>query len=704
MRKFLFPAIFLVLLCAVSQAQVVNPANKKFNVYKINVDPNATKEGIRGIAVLFSCEFPISDAEYNGMKDQQGKVRMTFYAGITDASNEPVYQAYDFANYKKQNKYTAVHFADETILMPQNKAQGLRNTGIELFIPFTHTSLPEGSSTVTFALNAYNAKAGRFENIHTQKVTINKPATYAVTLQPQQIAVIDKAGKRTEVGQLEQDIFALPGSSKETKDIASFANVDVKDALQFTYCEGDVIRLKIQKSIETGLIKLNKPRLLRTKDNKPLPAFDNAAALTGEWVFDTKATKTFSLKNNALDITLGIEKYKIPAVQLSSFKVNPFATHEGVAGTSISFDYKATVGATLPPLTAWLSYQARNADETVTIYNGKVISGQAKLDTSGVLTLSKSATSGKMEVFYPAYQILLQDPDVRQQPSKRFALQVHLANNPYVIAREEAKQDLTIQTIREAVLPTVLKLKDTVVAGVNGATLSLPYALPNLYFDTKEQKYLEVTDGGKDSKATELFRKMTLINEAVKRINANSKTAVSYELNQPRGAVRLFLPYTSLNKIEEKPLPFRVSAQVSNATNKVAVGESISSIQYQIDRSKLRFVSVGIANIKLKEANTGDVAWRIRSKDKVLYESKLIPADKTIENLYTDAFYIHEDDMLVVEMLKGTKPDNLKVMTHWEKPVKQLTASEQITLEPAKLSNNTDDGDTKSLVISYTAQ
>jgi len=703
MQKVILFFVLCSVICFTSLAQIVNPANKKFNVYKIDVNPNATKDGIRGIAVFFSCEYQLADAEYNGMKDKQGKVRMTFYAGINDASNEPVYQAYDFPAYKRYNDYTAVHFADEIVLMPQNKAQGLRSTGIELFIPFMHTSLPEGSSNVTFSLNAYNEKAGRFENIHTRKLAVAKPAVYAVTLQPQQIAIIDKAGKRTEVAQLEQDIFALPGSKKENKDMASFANTDLKDGLQFTYCEGDVIRLKVQKSVGTGLLRLNKPRLLRTRDGKTLPAFDNAAALTGEWTFDPKAVKTLSLKNNAMDITLSVEKYRIPAVQLAAFKVNLFATHQGVAGTSVSFDYKATVAGNLPPLTAWLTYQARNAEETINIRNGKVVSGQARLDSLGILELTKGA-NGKIEVFYPAYQVLLQDPDVRQQPSKRFALQIHLANNPYVIARKEARQDLTIQTIRETTLPTVIKLKDTLVAGVNGATLSLPFTLPGLYFNTKEQKYLDITDGGKENKATELFRKMTLLNEAVKRMNPSAKTSVAYEMTQPKGAVWLFLPYTSLNKIEEKPLAFRIAANVTNGVNKVTVGESISSIQYQIDRSKLRFVSVGIATIKLKQANTGDVVWRIRSKDKILYESKLIPAAKSIENLYTDAFYIHEDDTLTVEMLKGRSAESLKVAVRWEKPVKGLTASEQIEIDPSKLPSNTDDGDTKSLVISYTAQ
>ncbi len=705
MRHLLvFFAFFLFFYLPAAKAQIVNPANKKFNVYKINIDPNATKDGIRGMAVLFSCEYFLSDAEYNGMKNKEAKVRMTFYASIADASNEPVYQAYDFVGYKKYANYAAVHFADETILMPQNKAQGLRSTGIELFIPFAHTSLPEGNSTIKFSLNAYNEKAGRFENIHTQPVTVTKPATYSVSLQPQQIVVLDKAGKRQEVGQLEQDLFALPSSKKEAKDMASFANVDVRDALQFTYCEGDVIRLRLQKSTEKGLIRDNKPRLLRTKEGKSLPSFDNSVALAGEWIFDTKATKTFTLKNPATEIVLNIEKYKIPAVQLSAFKINPFANYQGVAGTSVSFEYKTSVSASLPPLTAWLAYQAKNAETSVTILHGKITSGDAKADSTGVVVLNKSSAGGKLEVFYPAYQIVLQDPEVRQQPSKLFSLQIHLSKNPYVISRKEAKQDLTVQTVREAILPITVKLKDTLVNGVHGATVAVPFSLPKLYFETHEQKYLEILDGGKEGKATELLRRMSVLTSEVKGFNTTSKTAVYYQMNIPKGSVRLFLPYTSLTKIEEKPLPFRVAAYVSEGNSKVSVGESIAAIQYQIDRSKLRFVSVGIANIKLKQANTGSIVWRIRSKDKTLYESKPIPQQKSIENLYTDAFYIHEDDVLIVEMLKGSDPAQMKVNARWEKPVKTLTSGEQIELNLTKQTDATDDGDTKSLTITYTAQ
>lgn len=688
-----------------AQSQTVNPANQKFSVYKIDVNPNAIKEGMGGIAVVFSCEYKLSDAEYNGMKDAQGKVRMTFYAAISDAANEPAYQAYDFAGHKKYNNYVAVHFADETVLMPQNKSQGLRSTGMELFIPFAQTSLPEGKNNIKLALNAYNEKAGRFEKIIVKDVVLNKPATYAVSVQPRQIVVIDKAGKRTEAGRLEQDIFMLPGTRKDAKDIASFANVDLNDALQFTYCEGDAVRLKVQRSTGTGVVRLNKPRLLRTRDGKAMPAFDNATALAGEWTLDTKAAaKTATLKNGVLEMVLGIEKYRVPAVQLSAFKVNPFATHQGVAGTSISFDYKAAPAAGAPPLTAWLAYQAKDAETVRQVRNGKITGGQAKTDSLGMVFLDKNATGGKLTVFYPAYQILLQDPDVRKQPAKRFSLQIHLGNNPYVIARKEATTDLTIQTIREAALPVALKLKDTLVGGVNGAAMSLPYTLPELYFDTKEQKYLEIAEGGKEGKAVELLRRMTLADDAVKCNNPSAKTSVSYELAKPKSAVRLFLPYTSLNKIEEKPLAIRIAAHVSDGTNRVPVGESIASLQFMIDRAKLRFVAVTVASIKLKKAESGVVAWRIRSKDKILYESKPVPAEKLIENLYTDAFYIHEDDTLIVEMLRGENAQGLKPMVRWQKPVKALTAGEQIEIDPGKQPNNPDDGDTKSVTISYTAQ
>jgi len=55
-------------------------------------------------------------------------------------------------------------------------------------------------------------------------------------------------------------------------------------------------------------------------------------------------------------------------------------------------------------------------------------------------------------------------------------------------------------------------------------------------------------------------------------------------------------------------------------------------------------------------------------------------------------------------MLRGDTAENLKTMVRWQKPVKALTGGEQIEIDPSKQANNTDDGDTKSVTISYTAQ
>jgi hypothetical protein len=55
-------------------------------------------------------------------------------------------------------------------------------------------------------------------------------------------------------------------------------------------------------------------------------------------------------------------------------------------------------------------------------------------------------------------------------------------------------------------------------------------------------------------------------------------------------------------------------------------------------------------------------------------------------------------------MLKGQDAASAKVMMTWEKPVKELTASELVEVNPSSLPNNTDDGDTKSVTIMYSVQ
>src|SRR3712207_8812999 len=63
--------------------------------------------------------------------------------------------------------YTTL-FRSEHAYEPQNKAQGRRNTGVELFIPFTHTTLPEGDNAVKFSLNALaeDRKSTRLNSSH----------------------------------------------------------------------------------------------------------------------------------------------------------------------------------------------------------------------------------------------------------------------------------------------------------------------------------------------------------------------------------------------------------------------------------------------------------------------------------------------------------------------------------------------------------
>ncbi len=82
----------------------------------------------------------------------------------------------------------------------------------------------------------------------------------------------------------------------------------------------------------------------------------------------------------------------------------------------------------------------------------------------------------------------------------------------------------------------------------------------------------------------------------------------------------------------------------------------------------------------------------------------MIPASKSIDKLYTHTYYIHEDDKVIVEMLKGKTPADAKVMMKWEKPVKELSGSELLELEPGKLPGSTDDGDTKTVTLMYSVQ
>jgi hypothetical protein len=132
----------------------------------------------------------------------------------------------------------------------------------------------------------------------------------------------------------------------------------------------------------------------------------------------------------------------------------------------------------------------------------------------------------------------------------------------------------------------------------------------------------------------------------------------------------------------------------------VSVGEGNSTLRFEADRQNLKFVTLGIASVKFKKGDEGNIAWRIRTPNRTLYQSNPIEVDKVIENLYTDAFYIHQDDQLTLELLKGDAPADMKVLAKWEMPVKSLKASEQPEMNVA----GSGDADLKSVTVSYTTQ
>ncbi len=702
-RRQLFTLLTAFTLFATfSFAQTTPPAtNKKFNVYKIDVNPNGVKDGIRGITVLFSCEYNFSDPEYAGMRDKQGRTNFTFYASITDKNNEPAYNASNYSFYRKLNQTTALHFATEHAYEPQNKAQGRRNTGIELFIPYTHTTLPEGANAVKFSLNALAEKGRRFDNIYSQPLTINRPAAYAATLVPKQITVIDKGGKRHEAGRMEQDLFVYPGSNKTSADVSAMNNVELNQPVGLLYSEGDVLRLKLQRSTATGVIRSNKPRLLRTSDNKSMATFDNAGALTGEWPLDPKAGKTVQLKNNALDLKLELTQYRVPAVQLSGVAVNPHATYEGTSGTTVTFTTQANLPAALPPLEAWIAYQPDNAESQTFLQSGKVTDGKGKADTTAAVVLDRTAP-GKVTVFYPSFNLLLNDATIRQNPPKQFTVQIRIQGNPGTIAQKTVRQDLAVNVIKEVTLTPVARVKDTVVNNEHGVALSLAYQSPKPYEELlRGQRYVTLAAEPKDSRAVDLLRRMVPIDAATKPVTATDKKTLSYALPVTTGALRLFLPYTSISKIETTPLPFLYRAYVRGPeTAPVSVGEGNSTLRFEADRQNLKFVTLGIASVKFKKGDEGNIAWRIRTPNRTLYQSNPIEVDKVIENLYTDAFYIHQDDQLTLELLQGDAPADMKVLAKWEMPVKSLKASEQPEMNVA----GSGDGDLKSVTVSYTTQ
>jgi hypothetical protein len=372
----------------------------------------------------------------------------------------------------------------------------------------------------------------------------------------------------------------------------------------------------------------------------------------------------------------------------------------------LTFSYNAQAAANTPPVAAVPVYST--AAGTANYLNGGlVVSGKAEVDSAGAIVLPYN-TPGKLSVFYPAFNLLLHHPDIRQENPSSFTLQVKLHNSEGLITQKQIKQNLPVSVVQDAKIAPVVKAADTVYNNSKGFVIHIPYQLPKLYTDMLPNSIvIQLAEASaKETRGADMLRNMTLINNNVeKATDANNKKGVSFRITKPVSSIDLFMPYTDLNRQEKAPVAFAVKTQVINNTlAPVEVGSGNSAIRFDLDNKKLRFVTLGISNIKLKKADTGDVMWRISSADRVLYQSAMIPASKSIDNLYTHTYYIHEDDKVIVEMLKGKTAADAKVAMKWEKPVKELTGSEILEIEPGKLPNNTDDGDTRTVTIMYSVQ
>ncbi len=700
----LFLMVFVLIHTAFGQGGTAT--KPKLDIYKITVNDKAQKEGIQGISLFFSCEYNFSAAEYTGMKNGEGKNLFTFYVNLVNkGTNETFYSGLNYKQYNKASNTVAMHVSEEHAYEPQNKAQGRRNTGIELFIPYYHLDLPEGTTPIKLYIGAIPAKGNPFDKVYNQDITLTKPAASFITINPKQITITDKAGKEYQAQSLEQDFAIAPGSNKAKKDINASGNVALNVPFSFLYVEGDALRLRVQKSTSKGLVATKKVRALRAAGGQVLTNFNNKAALEGEWSLDPKQ-KTLTLKNEALQIVADISRTKVPAVRITDFAINPHATHEGVAGAMLTFAYNAQAAPNTPAVAAVPIYTT-TAGSVNFLNGGLVVSGKAEIDSAGAVILPYN-TPGKVSIFYPSFNLLLHHPEIRQENPSGFALQVKLHNSEGLITQKQIKQNLPVSVVQDAKIAAVVKAVDTVYNNSRGLVVHIPYQLPKLYTDMLPNSLIiQLAEASaKETRGADLLKNMTLINKNVeKAADTGNKKGASFQISKPASSIDLFMPYTDLNRQEKVPVAFAVKTLVvKEGTPPVEVGTSNSAIRFDLDNKKLRFVTLGISNIRLKKADTGDVMWRISSSDRVLYQSAMIPANKNIDNLYTHTYYIHEDDKVIVEMLKGKSAAEAKVAMKWEKPVKELTGSEVLELDPSKLPNNTDDGDTKTVTIMYSIQ
>ncbi|MBC7923173.1 MAG: hypothetical protein H7Z75_19000, partial [Ferruginibacter sp.] len=685
-----------------------------------------------GVSVLFSCEYNFTDDEYQQMQGaaakRAGQNYFTFSVNLFDKNNELVYNANDYANYKRSGS-VASSFATTVAVGSQvrtAKPEPRRSTGIELFIPYAHLDLPEGANDLKVAFSAYAGNSDlpgkKFENFHLPTVRINKPPAYWIKLTPRQLTITDKAGKKSEASQIAEDFAVGRGNDPAFADLVTTGSGTVGTPATFVHSEGDAMQLRTQPERGTTGQLANRQRPVKGTNGQTLTGFEGG--IRAEGPLDLKASPTATLRSNALTASFAVEKTRIPAVRIAGFKVNRYVKFEGATGASLGFTYEADVAKTLPDLVALPAYNlSEDGKGTFTrLRDLKVMSGNATVDTSGTINLGHNA-GGKVEIFFPYAGFLLRDEATRKRGLKHFRLEVRLRDRPERITQKNAKQSVDPSPLKDAVVAAPVTSKEIVLNNSRGVSVAIPYQIPALYADLLVPnsapsggtppgaakggfaiQLTEVIDKTEEPRLMGFLRKTTVMNEpagqpSAKRLPASDKggNSTTYLVDQPAGNITLFVPYAGL-ALTENASPMKFLARISvNGPTPLELGTTSSALKLDLDEKKLRFLTVGVSGIRMKEAGES-IAWRIRSADGLIYQSPLIPAEKKMENFYAHNYCASEEDKVVVEVLKGTDLNNLKEIAKWELPVKALKPSETVEIVKEDASP---DGNVRNVAVTY---
>jgi len=685
MRKTISVFIYFILSCYVINAQQLNFANqKKFSVYKSAINTNFIKEGVNGINITFSCEYLFSEEEYAEMTDKERKTYFVFYAQLFNQNNEPVYYPFEFSEFSREKSKTPVHFTIEDAYAPQVKAQGRRNTGITLFIPFAHLDIPEGTHSLNLSLNSFSKKTEKkFENFFIEKITVIKPPTFWINLKPKNISIYSKTNKKIDASQVEEDLSIIRGTNLKHPEIFGSGNVNLQKSVSFIYSDGDVSELRVHKNTE-NVAKVNDYALPAIKDltGKLILNFDNKPS--GDFPLDVNQ-KSLLLKNSSLQWNIFLEKQKIPAVKLTYPKIKPYITYQGVTGMSLSFEWDVIMPPNLPPLQIAPYYGKNDGLKQLAFQNGEIMSGDVKLDTTGNITLKKNI--GKAEIFYSFAGLLLSDPNIALQSPKLVAIKAKLQNNLSVITQKQLKQGFQVTIVRNTNLENVVLAKDTIYKDERGLKITIPYKLPESYFRVlKKDISLKLTPTSPDDKGkfVNMFKRCVFINDNAKRLllDSNDVKSISYLLLKNNGPFALFLPYTTMGQKHVEPLPFTTKILINqkSSTKPVDIGNTETNLKFVYDQSKVKLMVVGLKNVKFKKQVEGKYNWQIRSEKAIIYHSPdFIINEKELKSNYAQYYTLHKDDKVILEILHDEK-----VIVQWIINAKELSGEKIIELEDGK--------------------